>query len=87
MLCLCLCLCFLFDCMYVCVIEMIERDPKKMLRECDDPDLECIICFDNEPNARLEPCGHSHFCAQCLFDQNIKTCPICRTTISKKIKI
>eukprot|EP01083_Nonionella_stella_P295011 1002686_1 len=62
-------------------IELTELNPKELAKELDDPDAECIICFDCEPNVILNPCGHSNFCKLCLDEYKPTQCPICRTHI------
>ena len=43
--------------------------------------LECPVCFENERNTMVIPCGHTA-CSECL-DQ-LTECPTCRTAIGSK---
>ena len=69
--------------------EQMEQEEDAMVsikvdqEKGDDP---CIICKDNMKIARVEPCGHSDFCLQCLLKwqknpQTEKSCPLCRVPI------
>ncbi|CAM9937849.1 unnamed protein product [Ascophyllum nodosum] len=49
----------------------------------DDSDL-CIVCFDNERDCTLVPCGHHCSCLSCAARFN--ECPICRAPVRQKIK-
>eukprot|EP01084_Bolivina_argentea_P155468 270919_1 len=62
-------------------IELTELNPKELAKELDDPDAECLICFDREPNIILNPCGHNNFCKICIDEYQTNECPICRTNI------
>ena len=42
--------------------EMFSIDSdaiKELAKLLDSQEFECVICWENEPNLRLEPCGHS----------------------------
>jgi len=43
----------------------------------------CNICFANEPNAVIMPCGHGGICNTCSVDlfERDKTCPLCRNVL------
>lgn len=51
------------------------------------PDTEgndnCIICYTNEPNIIIEPCGHGGMCQGCMLNliQKEKICPFCRKSM------
>ncbi|CAM8937103.1 unnamed protein product [Rhodiola kirilowii] len=50
----------------------------------------CIICYDEERNCFLVPCGHCATCITCakrIFDGESKTCPVCRRYIGKVKKL
>lgn len=42
----------------------------------------CTLCFDNQANLVLEPCGHVGFCSTCALQLEI--CPICRQEITER---
>jgi Ser-tRNA(Ala) deacylase AlaX len=48
----------------------------------------CSVCFDNEINMALVPCGHT-FCKGCseIDRSRYAKCPQCRTQINARIKI
>ena len=50
-----------------------------------DEDKLCKICFENERHIAYVPCGHVVSCSKCTFCT--KECPICRTPISKVIRL
>ncbi|KAJ0098013.1 hypothetical protein Patl1_28588 [Pistacia atlantica] len=46
----------------------------------------CVICYDEERNCFFVPCGHCatcYDCAQRIFKEESKTCPVCRRLIGK----
>lgn len=54
----------------------------------------CFVCFDAHPNAILLECGHGGMCLDCavrLLDTTegdpSSVCPICRSTITRVLKI
>jgi len=58
----------------------ISPDPKS-----DPNQLECTICMDGQKNMLLFPCKHLSCCENCSL--KISTCPICRSHITKKMRI
>lgn len=44
---------------------------------------ECLICFDAQPNAVLDPCSHRLMCLGCAGQMT--KCPVCKTKIEKVI--
>jgi len=43
------------------------------------PETEaCVVCWDEEANACLIPCGHTNVCMKCVKNVNPKKCPVCR---------
>lgn len=50
--------------------------------DIEDENL-CKICFDNELNCTLEPCGHKELCSVCA--KFLKLCPFCRCEIKNTI--
>lgn len=61
--------------------ELTKLNPKELAKLLDSSDYECIICWENEPNLRLEPCGHSSFCQSCINELKPTECPVCRTKV------
>ncbi|KPI91902.1 PREDICTED: RING finger and SPRY domain-containing protein 1-like [Papilio xuthus] len=43
----------------------------------------CEICYDNNANSKLLPCGHDTFCRECT--SKCKACPICRDAITERV--
>eukprot|EP01083_Nonionella_stella_P033085 90584_1 len=64
--------------------ELIELNPKELAKSLDSQEFECVICWEREPNLRLEPCGHASFCEKCINELKPTECPICRTKIHSK---
>ena len=48
-------------------------------------DTVCKICFEKRKLIILAPCGHKHFCKQCIEKLNNKNCPICKKTIESTV--
>lgn len=45
---------------------------------------ECVICYENEKNVAIKPCGHVALCEGCartLRQSDRPECPICRASI------
>jgi hypothetical protein len=49
----------------------------------DASTMECAVCLCAEKDTVFIPCGHFYTCNGC--SQQLKTCPICRTTITDRI--
>ncbi|OMP01874.1 Zinc finger, RING-type [Corchorus olitorius] len=46
----------------------------------------CVICYDEQRNCFLVPCGHCatcYDCAQRIYEGENKVCPVCRRVIGK----
>ncbi|XP_045192494.2 RING finger and SPRY domain-containing protein 1-like [Mercenaria mercenaria] len=52
------------------------------LRNVQVKEDSCTLCFDNQANLILEPCGHVGFCSTCALQ--LENCPICRQEISER---
>lgn len=55
-------------------------------------DDACVICFENQGDHVLLPCGHSGYCLICskalLADSQVsKNCPVCRTPVTMFTRI
>ena len=50
-----------------------------------DSRLSCKICWEEEAQTAFIPCGHAGTCWRC--STKVKKCPICRSHISKAIRI
>lgn len=68
-------------------MEMIN----KVQENCDNDSELCSICFEEEADTAIVPCGHKYFCYSCIANYNIaysnKGCPVCRKGITSFIKI
>ncbi|KNA05990.1 hypothetical protein SOVF_185290 [Spinacia oleracea] len=50
----------------------------------------CVICYDEQRNCFFVPCGHSatcFICAQRIFYEENRNCPVCRRFIGKIRKL
>eukprot|EP00919_Chromeraceae_sp_WS-2016_P053385 GHVR01126786.1.p1 GENE.GHVR01126786.1~~GHVR01126786.1.p1 ORF type:complete len:116 (+),score=10.80 GHVR01126786.1:28-375(+) len=47
----------------------------------------CCICYENEKNIALQPCGHMQTCELCSTQLPNAKCPICQVDITGKIKV
>ncbi|RDW88669.1 hypothetical protein BP6252_00701 [Coleophoma cylindrospora] len=76
--------------------EMKKKEQAELLKqqqqdEANRPvklaEFQCIICMDNPTDLTVTHCGHL-FCSECLHEalhagnNEKKSCPVCRTTIS-----
>ena len=60
-----------------------------MLDDVDD-EASCVVCLDEKKEICLVPCGHvcvCSFCANTLFSQAERLCPVCRHVIEAKCKV
>ena len=50
---------------------------------------ECIICLDEPKTVACVPCGHAHFCYECLSEEKDRSgkCPLCRQGITLVLKL
>ncbi|XVE87045.1 hypothetical protein DITRI_Ditri18aG0084400 [Diplodiscus trichospermus] len=50
----------------------------------------CVICYDDQRNCFFVPCGHCATCYECaqrIYDEENKVCPVCRRVIGKIRKL
>lgn len=56
-------------------------------KKSTDEENQCVSCYENIPNCRIEPCGHVCQCVKCSLDgfkkNKLKACPICRSDVTK----
>ena len=46
---------------------------------------KCCVCMNKPCDVVLKPCGHARFCRQCMNNQTVTECPLCRTQIRNKV--
>merc|ERR1719203_691301 len=46
----------------------------------------CGLCMENRINSVMIPCGHQYSCYDCLVNNEIDKCPICRKQITQKMR-
>merc|ERR550532_685691 len=79
-----------------CWMHLIEDEDQSVLlrnlcRVCENwtgskrRDL-CGLCMENRINSVMIPCGHQYSCYDCLVDNEIHKCPICRKQITEKMR-
>ena len=60
----------------------ILRDNLRHMKIYEDVDTsDCAVCLSDVKSIVFIPCGHFYTCKPC--SQRLKTCPICRETISE----
>lgn len=64
--------------------ETAPRREIALIREAEEGEEVCCICFHRLANAVLAPCMHKDFCWYCAFEviESSKKCPLCRTYIA-----
>ena len=45
--------------------------------------IKCIVCFNNNVDVILIPCGHISICKGCLDKVDRNKCPVCRTIVTR----
>jgi hypothetical protein len=48
---------------------------------------KCAICMTNKVTMAAYPCMHFSFCNGCLSQPTVEKCPICRETITERVRI
>ena len=46
---------------------------------------ECVVCMQKPHEAVIDPCGHISMCIRCA--ERVDTCPICRGSIDKVLRV
>ena len=80
------------------VVERIKRmkrrresadggtQPMKRRRDsADGGESECVVCMDMPRQFAMVPCGHLCLCERCK--DNHTSCPICRSTVDKTLRV
>jgi len=60
---------------------VVKQDQLSAISEVDT----CKICFENQVDTVILPCGHCCCCEECLL--GMQDCPICRRPVERLIKI
>lgn len=63
----------------------IPKSPTASASSSQDNAAECVICMDASTRVIFLPCGHLCCCINCSSD--LTSCPMCRGTIERKIKV
>lgn len=69
-------------------VTMPDENEEELDEECEDGDVECVICRSNKPVCVIIPCMDLHLCVKCsrnLMQTEKPRCPICRCKV-KMIK-
>ena len=68
--------------------SLIVTGVNEIVKPQDMQKKMCPVCFDNEINTALVPCGHT-YCRSCseMDTSRFAKCPQCRATINSRIKI
>lgn len=68
--------------------SLIVTGVNEIVKPQDMQKKMCPVCFDNEINTALVPCGHT-YCRTCseMDTSRYAKCPQCRATINTRIKI
>ncbi len=63
--------------------ETAPRREIALIREAEEGEEVCCICFHRFANTMLLPCTHKDFCRYCAFEviESSMKCPLCRTHI------
>ena len=60
--------------------------PMKRRRDsADGGESECVVCMDMPRQFAMVPCGHLCLCERCK--DNHTSCPICRSTVDKTLRV
>ncbi len=63
-----------------------DEDLKKDVKSTNE-EAQCVSCYENIPNCKIEPCGHVCQCVNCCLQtfkkHKMTTCPVCRAKVTK----
>ena len=59
-----------------------DEENKKI--QCYMNEITCKICLTERSKILFQPCGHFCCCLQCA--NKVNKCPICRATITERIR-
>ena len=59
-----------------------KQAAKKQSSNVGNHTIQCGVCLEQKPAARLSPCGHL-ICVGCSRQQDLNECPFCRKRISQ----
>lgn len=62
---------------------ILAQNLKSMAIYEDDSTNECAVCLAADKEVVFIPCGHYYTCNDC--SGQLKTCPICRATITNRV--
>jgi hypothetical protein len=80
-----ICQSYCSDCANYLAYHALRLSSAKKLNPSD-----CVVCFNRARDVVLIPCGHyglCEMCAQQLFHDGTKECPICRRKINQIVKL
>jgi hypothetical protein len=63
----------------------IEKERRRISGVRRPSILPCAICFENQQEMAIDPCGHISMCHGC--SQKVTVCPVCRGPISKALRV
>ena len=67
--------------------NVLKKDALQIMEaELKTKERLCTICLFNEIQVVFLPCGHFCTCFKCALKDSLKTCPICRVSLERKIK-
>lgn len=72
------------------IYEMKQKDMSKRLKKLERATKKyCIVCWENESNYALVPCGHKIVCGTCAFSvlSGTKTCPVCANEVFDLLQV
>ena len=61
-----------------------EKASRKRRRE-EECVRHCVVCHERAREVAFDPCGHFVCCSEC--GERVSTCPLCRGTIERKLRI
>ena len=65
-------------------LQTLEKASRKRRREEACVRL-CVVCHERVREVAFDPCGHFVCCSECGL--RVATCPLCRGSIEKKLRI
>ena len=63
------------------LIKMSQSDMRKQLVRVYEAD-ECVVCQEDAPDTIICSCGHKCIHMQCLGDNALHSCPLCRGSVA-----
>ena len=64
--------------------DFLDIELNKTVRDDIVKEEVCILCYTNKPDVLFLPCQHQACCTDCISEEHLDVCPICKQNIMLK---